>query len=75
MRVNSLGQIAQSLRTSWVRRVMGVRFTTLETKLCGVLRFKTFALSLRSRRQHKAWGVSPRGTVVKRSAAHEVVDS
>src|SRR5215470_12381812 len=36
-------------------------------KLCGVLCFKTFALSLRSRRQHKAWGVSPRKKIVKRS--------
>src|SRR6266542_798184 len=40
---------------------------TLETKLFGVLCFKTFALSLRSRRQHKAWGLSPRRTIVKRS--------
>ena len=31
-----------------------------ETKLFGVLSVKAFALSLRSRRQHKAWGVSPR---------------
>src|SRR5215510_15435786 len=43
------------------------RLSTLETKLCGVLCFKTFALSLRSRRQHKAWGVSPRRKVVKSS--------
>ena len=42
-------------------------FSTLETKLFDVLCFKTFALSLRSRRQHKAWGVSPRRAAAKRS--------
>src|SRR5215813_4318225 len=58
-----------------LKNLVNAVVSTLETKLCGVLYFKTFALSLRSRRQHKAWGVSPRRKVVKRSAAHEVGDS
>ena len=37
--------------------------------------FKTFASSLRSRRKHKAWGLSLRRALVNRSAAHEVDDS
>src|SRR6266498_2457533 len=41
--------------------------TTLQTKMFDILCFKTFALSLRSRRQHKAWGVSPRRGAAKRS--------
>jgi hypothetical protein len=36
--------------------------------------FKIIALSLRSRRQHKAWGVSPSRALVKLKA-HEVGDS
>src|SRR5262245_1127670 len=34
MRVNSLGQIAQSLRARWMRRVMRVRFTAFSLKRC-----------------------------------------
>src|SRR6266536_2618990 len=41
--------------------------TTLQTKMFDISCFKTFALSLRSRRQHKAWGVSPRRAAAKRS--------
>src|SRR6266542_3448875 len=45
--------------------------STLETKLFDILCFKIFALSLRSRRQHEAWGVSPRRAAAKRSEPTE----
>ena len=62
---------AQTIRARTRRRHAGSEelelavLSSLETKLFDILHV---AFSLRSRRQHKAWGVSPRWMVVKRSS-------
>jgi hypothetical protein len=43
--------------------------------LAGSYDFSALVLSLRSRRQHKAWGRKPQESVSRAKRAHEVGDS
>jgi hypothetical protein len=48
-----------------------IKMAKVELRAC----FKSFDLSLRSRRQHKAWGGEPQENGGKGAQAHEVGDS
>jgi hypothetical protein len=47
------------------KNLVGRALINLKTKCLNILRFTLLASSLRSRRRHKAWRVSPRGAIVK----------